>query len=338
MNTSTTTTDSELQVDTVRPGVEASLEGRFPTDDFADGLAKDLGRRVVANLGIAVRALLGRRRGEHFGILLYHRIAPRLPGVPAPTYNVEPDRFEEHITGLCRRSFHPWSLNRAVQWVRRGEPLPPRTFIITFDDVFASVYHYAYPVLRRLGVPAAGFLSTHYLNQRGPFPFDAWGLRYADRVPEEMYLPLSLEQCREMQEEGVFEWGTHTHTHQDFRGCPATLREDLQASSRCLCEALGVKASLPFAYPFGAGPHGFHSHELESIVRNEGVLCGLTADAHCNGSDNDPMRWGRYVVYPWDSSATLAAKLDGWCDWAAELYRAVRYRKRLPSKAEQSQP
>ena len=44
--------------------------------------------------------------------------------------------------------------------LRRGEDLPERGFVVTFDDGFQSVHDVALPALKRTGLPAAGTIAA----------------------------------------------------------------------------------------------------------------------------------------------------------------------------------
>lgn len=61
--------------------------------------------------------------------------------------------------------------------------LPPRPIIITFDDGFSDNYVNAYPILRRLHVPASVFLSTGYIGGARTFWYD-WLAYVVNRVPD----------------------------------------------------------------------------------------------------------------------------------------------------------
>ena len=111
-----------------------------------------------------------------------------------------------------------------------GTPIPPRVFVVTFDDGYENTYHYAWPVLKEFGIPATVFVATAYLDQVEPFPFDDWSAAGAEDVPRVCWQPLSTDQCREMIEDGLVEVGSHTHTHADFHNEPEKLRRKLQES------------------------------------------------------------------------------------------------------------
>lgn len=43
---------------------------------------------------------------------------------------------------------------------RQGKPFPERSFVITFDDGYQSVFNEAFPVLQRYGMSATVFLTV----------------------------------------------------------------------------------------------------------------------------------------------------------------------------------
>jgi peptidoglycan/xylan/chitin deacetylase (PgdA/CDA1 family) len=282
----------------------------------------DTGMRIVGRLGVGLTWVFGSRASGRLGILTYHRCTDHVPGAEPPHFNVTPERFREQVRGLLSRGFNIWPLSKVLRHRAEGQEVPPRTVVLTDDDGFQSFYDKCLPVLREYHVPATLFVSTAYLDSQGPFPFDPWGARYRDIAPPETYRPLTSAQCREMADEGLVELGAHTHTHADCRGAPEKFREDVQTSVDILRARFGLK-EVTFAFPFG-GPHrGFAGEELAEAARQTGVVCGLTTDCALFDLHSDPFHWGRFNVFPWDTSATLAAKLEGWYTWAARMKRAV---------------
>jgi peptidoglycan/xylan/chitin deacetylase (PgdA/CDA1 family) len=278
----------------------------------------ELGKRGAGRTSAGLRLLVGRRARGTLGIILYHRVAPLTPGVARPTMNVTPERFRRQFAGLLARGFRVWPLRQVLDHRARGLALPPQTVVVTFDDGFETVYRHAWPVLRALQVPATVFVSTAFLGSRTPFPFDRWGLAHRDRVPGESYRPLTTAQCQEMTRDGLVELGSHTHTHQDFRGRPDELREDMRISVEILRARFGC-GDVPFAFPFGRRSLGFAGDALLAAARQAGVTCALTTEAEVVEPCDDPFGWGRFNAYDWDTGATLAGKLAGWYSWAPRV-------------------
>jgi len=328
---------STVNQNTNTPAADSKLRGAHDRDLFPSIPAKppwrekleDAGMKAAARLGVVLHRAVGSRAGDALGILTYHRIAPHVPGLPAPLHNVTPHRFRRQLQGLQQRGFSFWRLSQVLAYHRRGRPLPRRTLVVTFDDGFESVYREAWPVLCELQIPATIFLNTAYLNAAEPFPFDAWGMRFALQTPPMTWRPLRIKQCREMAQSGWIELGAHTHTHQDFRGRPEEFRADLQRSVDRVRELFGVE-EMTFAFPFG-GPHlGFAGGSLEKAARRTDVACALSTESVLVDVASDPFTWGRMNAFPWDTPATLAAKFAGWYSWAPKL------RQRLASAIRQA--
>ena len=109
-------------------------------------------------------------------VLMYHRVLDdhdwaRTGSHPGMTVRLS--TFERQMA-LLRRRLVPLSLERFVDHVSRRQPLPSSSCLITFDDGWRDTMTNAWPVLRRLGLPAAvflpvGFIGTHRLFTREAF-------------------------------------------------------------------------------------------------------------------------------------------------------------------------
>jgi len=71
---------------------------------------------------------------------------------------ITPERLERFLTGL-ERLYAPLSLDELVEALVRGRSLKNR-FVLTFDDGYLNLHTYAYPLLRRMGIPFAVFVTT----------------------------------------------------------------------------------------------------------------------------------------------------------------------------------
>jgi peptidoglycan/xylan/chitin deacetylase (PgdA/CDA1 family) len=252
-----------------------------------------------------------------FGILMYHRVSPPVAGLPAPTWNVAPVRLRRQLAGLLARGYRPWPLRRVLQCRAAGEPIPPKTFVVTFDDGYDNLYHHAWPVLRELSVPATIFVATAYLDRQSPFAFDDWPAA-GTAGAETAWLPLTTDHCREMIADGLIEIGSHTHTHADLRERPGIFECDLARSIELLRGRLLLE-DVSFAFPFG-----YFVPELLDATRRRGASCALTAVPEPIAPCSDPFGWGRFAVGPRDTSATLALKLEGWYSLLRRWWRRLR--------------
>ena len=277
----------------------------------------DTGKRAAGLIAAGLHRVLGSRAAGRPGILVYHRVTEVVPGVPVPTINVPPARFRAHLAGLLARGFAARPLTELLDRPA-AEPVPPRTFVVTFDDGYENVYTHAWPVLRELKIPATVFVNTAFLGNDRPFPFDLWGNAHAAAVPPDAYRSLTLAQCHEMAAGGLVEIAAHTHTHADFRGRPDALRADLHTCVNALRDEFKLNR-VAFAFPFGRKALGYVCDELLEAARQAGVACALTTEAELVDPRSDPFGWGRFNAYQWDSAATLAAKLAGWYGWALRL-------------------
>jgi peptidoglycan/xylan/chitin deacetylase (PgdA/CDA1 family) len=119
------------------------------------------------------------RNGDELLLLGYHRILPLGDGIKhegdIELISATPEEFAWQVDYI-RRRFNPVSFEDIADCIDGKKQLPPRAIAITFDDGFADVYEYAFPILQQAGVPATVFVSTEYVSEHRPFWFDlvAW--------------------------------------------------------------------------------------------------------------------------------------------------------------------
>ena len=79
--------------------------------------------------------------------------------------HVHVDDFRRQVAFL-KQHYHVLPLAELVRLLTTGAPLPDRAAAITIDDGYRSTYTLAFPVLRELGVPAAVFFATEYVDEK----------------------------------------------------------------------------------------------------------------------------------------------------------------------------
>ncbi|MFT5142180.1 MAG: peptidoglycan/xylan/chitin deacetylase (PgdA/CDA1 family) [Rhodothermales bacterium] len=273
-------------------------------------------------VGAGMSAVMGSRKPGSAGILFYHRIAPRIGGLPDPGLNVSPDRFRLQIEGLLERGFSFISLRTLIELTEAGKQIGEKTAVLTFDDAFAGVYRWALPVLVDLQIPATVFVVTRYAGQTVPMHFDMWGLAHHLEAPDTTWRSMTWEECRSAERTGLVEIGCHTHAHDNYAGKTTAFREDIRVAQSILKEQLGAERRL-FAIPYGDPQLGQVDDQLLEAAQQEGLHCALTTQLGLVERGQSPFGWKRLEVVEQDSGATLAAKIEGWYNWMGAVKKAV---------------
>lgn len=102
-------------------------------------------------------------------ILIYHRVALKKDNWSLEP--LDPQSFENQIKYFSE-NYEILPLEKLVQFIQLGMPLPKKAIVITFDDGYKDNFLYAYPILRRYHANATVFLSTGHIDTDKLFWWD----------------------------------------------------------------------------------------------------------------------------------------------------------------------
>jgi len=141
---------------------------------------------------------------------------------------------------LCR--YRIISLPDLVAHLRSDRLPPGRAVVVTFDDGYADNYHLAFPILRKLRIPATIFLVSRAVGGEANWTTE----------PALAGRPLLTVGLIKEMLDGGFEAGAHTRTHVSLTDVPADEKRELEivGSRQDLEESFG-RPIRTFAYPFG---------------------------------------------------------------------------------------
>ncbi len=158
--------------------------------------------------------------------------------------SLAPALFERMLATLTSAGWRCLGLEDLAALLTSGRELPGRTFCITFDDGFQSVYENALPVLQRLGLTATVFVLVGDPEEaRTSVPPPVW----------KGHALMSWSQLRDLHGHGI-SLGAHTLSHPDLTLLtPQQVVREALGSRRVLAGRLDVPetAIVAFAYPYG---------------------------------------------------------------------------------------
>jgi peptidoglycan/xylan/chitin deacetylase (PgdA/CDA1 family) len=197
-----------------------------------------------------------------------------------------------------------------------------RTFLLTFDDGYASLDQHAYPVLADLGFTATTFLVTDYVGKT-----NTWDVQYTwNRLQHLSWREIERWQARD------FDFASHGATHRRLTWLDqAAVEAELRGSRETLTVRLGPEAGRAIAYPFGAV-----NQRVVGFAQRAGYALGF-GGVRGNG---DPLLVSRIPVYFWDAGdvpfglradalgtlGRIAAHAANRCAVGTTVMRAIGYR------------
>lgn len=235
---------------------------------------------------------LDREFGRRLPVLMYHHVGPSGESL-YPGISISPTEFERHLKLLRSKGYAGITVGQWIAYVRDGLSLPEKPVLLTFDDGFADLHDFAFPLLRKYAFNACVFVVTGQIGGR-----NEWDVAKG-------FAPVRLldtEQIRRAAAEG-FEFGSHSETHRDLTQLPEADMEQEIRNSRLHLSQLLDREIHSFAYPYGA------VNETVRRVVCESYAAAFSVREDVNDLSTDLCLLGRIDVLPGHTESLLRLRL-----------------------------
>jgi len=202
-------------------------------------------------------------------ILMYHHVSDIHPmNLLDWSLTVTPIDFSQQLDYLKAHNYHTITFNQLFDALYYKGPLPQHPIILTFDDGYDDVYHFAFPILQAHGFSGMFYIITGVVGWNGY---------------------MNWPQIRNLLAGGM-QIGSHTIHHVNIGTTllysPAQAQQELVQSQATLEKKLGVIIQQ-FCYP--AGEPFLHG----SLALQQRVVALLATDSYV-GATTDPGQTGVY--------------------------------------------
>ena len=210
-------------------------------------------RRKLHNL---THPMLGR-------ILMLHRVVEHRSDDPAQReLEVTPDFLEQTILDYRQKGYTFISIDELSSLLTTHYSLSTKKNIcLTFDDGYQDNHDIAYPLLKRLEVPFAVYVTTGFIDNRLPM----WW--YASER-----LGITTESLKALDADPLCTIGAHTVSHPRLDTLSFDDQQKEIAQSRQELEALLDHPIHHFSYP-----HGAYNADTLTIVKHQSFRTALCA-------------------------------------------------------------
>src|SRR5262249_54902799 len=219
-------------------------------------------------------------RADGFRVLMYHSI--RLVGAVSPSpYVIDPEQFSRQMEWLAGNNYRIVPLTTALEALRTGPSLPPKTIVLSFDDGCRDNLTYAAPIVRRYGFTPIVFLCPDLFGQPEG--------KYHDFITPSPLL--TRDEALELIRAG-WEIGGHTRRHPRLvkHRSDGELDDEVGGCRVAIRSLLGYDAKT-FAYPFGQ----FNTVVKQCVARH-GYEAACTTLSGFNTAKTDRFELRRLVI------------------------------------------
>lgn len=215
--------------------------------------------------------------------LCYHQVRPGASG----QFELTPDVFREQLGILKAQGYKSLNSDELLAMLRSNNASAGRSIVLSFDDGYASVYDFAFPIMKEMGFTGIACIYPQFIGAGSAMTWD---------------------QLRELASEG---WSIESHSmsHTNLAmgyGTPAHaafLKHEIADTRQLLEKQLGAPVK------FMVWPYGIYTEQAENVARDAGYLGAMTVDGGANYPGLDTFRVKRQVVYRSDTREKFLIRL-----------------------------
>jgi glycosyltransferase involved in cell wall biosynthesis len=248
-------------------------------------------------------------------ILCYHNVSD-MKRERFGLYILPVEKFARQMRWLKQSGYQPITLDALSAYLERGEEIPERAVVITFDDGYRALKDTAAPLLAQLGFHHVYFINSGKLGKTADWVEAAPDLEI-----------LRAEEVREMADryDGLTDFQPHGRTHLSLAGQDAeTIRREV---GDCIAE-LDVLLNRPARYL--AYAYGEYDEEALRTVAAMSLRCAFTVDQGLCRPGQNPRRLPRVEIFANDGFLDFVCKVKfGW----SPIARLRTFLKRLYKKS-----
>lgn len=177
-----------------------------------------------------------RAQAARIPVIMYHDIIKKR-GRGSVWFDCTLAEFKGQMDWLAEQGAQPITLEQLHRHLTRGEPVPEKAIVLTFDDNYQGFYDNAYPILKERGWPGAMFVHTNFVGEK-----------------KSAHPKMDWETLRTLDKDGLVTIASHTLSHpDDMSKLPVEKQqEELSEAKTVLERELGHPIPY-FAYPNGKG-------------------------------------------------------------------------------------
>ena len=215
----------------------------------------------------------GLYRRVHVPVLMYHYVSdiPQNADATRRNLTITPLEFQAQMSYLSAQSYTTISLYQLYDTLMRGDSLPAKPIVLTFDDGYLDDYLNVFPVLRQYGFTATFFIITGIVDASNP-GYLSWG------------------DIQAMSNAGM-NMEAHTVTHASLRGQTQSFDvNQVQGSIQDLATHTGETPRI-FAYPDGQ-----YDTTAMKALQSSGIWIAVTTRGSAWETSNHPLEVPRLRI------------------------------------------